>query len=589
MKKESTLIIFGTALPQKPDIWWKQFDTVVAGTSLRTLIEARECAWVDFDMFVKPGSIYEATEHLHELALLTLPDGTPLTKSAMYRGYELWWIHHTDLFLHFCLPLTQYRALLEYAREFGSVYLFEPLYRDLFKSYLVAHKRTVHIESSRAIRTRLPLGALLQALLTLVFLPALVIRRKAILVFTSDKFYDYDFRLKFIYEELRGRKLAFMECVRSVQPWHIVLKHAFLRRRAVIYPVGVALIARFISTLTKANDKFRSRYDRLVESLEDPEKRFKFTAATMYVKNAGNDIWAIRTMELILSLIGVKTAFIPAANERSLHTVLASKLKHIPTVGILHGFASRNYNTYDFMLGYSGDLMMSVDTYGVWSEWWREYYLTHSKAYRPKQLVVSGVMRPVAPANSVSKDTRPNDTTHVLFVSEIVALPTEVIPYLDKLLLAPALSVSIKFRATNDSFEAWLTKHRPDILTKVGILKGTMAEAIAACDVVVGSQSTGVIEATLQHKPFVLFNTEKWGDYYDMRSVNVGYTLFAENPDEFVECVRNVSGVPETILEDLRNKFFGNPHKNGSAWVVDQLVQNLKSTHSSPKPDVENK
>ena len=581
MKTNVAYVILNAQIPQKPPLWWKQFSVVIAPSTLQDHIERCGCVWKNLNDFVEPGSVHEASEFAEELSRTLLRDGTSVVKSDLYKGYELWWIHYSHIFLHFCLPYTQYKKLLAYLTGFTHVYTSESPYNDLFRLYVTAHAGSFTIVHTRTFlsRMRLPYGVLMQMILTCVSLPILLLRRSSVLVFTGDKFEpgkDYDARMKCIYEALRQRKMRFVECIRSLESAKKVFQHALYRRRPVLYSEALALFGMWVSFVVGDHTRSMNRYaPNQSARTVNPIARFKINIATHYLRFAGDDIWGIRINTFILRLIGVRAASITAANDRNFQTVLGCKISGIPTVGILPGAASRYYNMNDFMPAFTGEKMLSADRYGLWSAWWKEYYLKYSRAYREDQLYVSGPMRPVSQKNIPTADTDTHKgRQRVLLVSEIVAEPLEVMPYLDALLTANEFSVHIKFRPVGDSFEAWLTLHRPDVLETIGsagILKGKMDDAIAQTDIAVGSQSTGVIEAVLQNKPFVFFNTQKWGDYYSLRSVSATYTLFAETPEAFIACVRNAKDIPEHVFRDLREKFFGDPSRNGSEWVVDQL------------------
>lgn len=585
MNKKSVFVILTENYPRKSREYWKKFDLVVAPTKLQQKIEDLGCAWVPLEKFVEPGSIYEARDFAVELSRLTFPDGSRLVKSCVYQGYELWWTNYQTLYTHFCLPFTQYKKLLEYVKNFQSVTFDKSQFTSLFSCYLRAHGCEVSIfkEFSFKSPSFLPFGMLLQIIITLLFVPVLVLRKQNILVFTGDKFeknHDYDFRLKFIYEELRVKGISFVEFVRSLSPWDILLGHALVRRRPVIYSEAITFIGRFISFITGGKHRARLKFgDHNFVFEKTPDRLFKYYVASQYLLTVYDDIWAIQIMKWILPAIGIKAAFIPAANERNFHTVLGCKLNGIPVVGIQHGAQSHHYNVYDFMQGFDGGKSLSVEAYGVWSEWWKEYYIKNSKTYKPEQLFVSGPMRPIQKPILTTNDInfKYNKNIKVLFVSEVVADPTEVIVYLDALCAAENVSLYVKFRSSHDNFEDWLENNRPDILNKLKdrLLKGGMFEAIELCDVIVGSQSTGVIEATLQEKPFVFFNTKKWGDYFDMDSISDKYNFFAKNPEELIKYVAQSKTIPVEILKELKQKFFGDPYKNGSKWVVDQLVKSL--------------
>jgi hypothetical protein len=467
-------------------------------------------------------------------------------------------------------------------KMYDEVHFFEPPFASLFKCYLGAFDRKVEIikGSVGGNPSPLPFGVFVQILLTILFVPLLMLMRRKILVSTGDKFEtgrDHDFRMRFIYESLREKKLPFIEFVRSLEPSHIILKHAYTRRRPVIYTEAVVFIGRFLSILTLGHWRARKAFGpSVLTPINDPELRFKLAVATQYLLTVYDDVISIRIMKWITRAIGVRAAIIPATTERNFHTVLGCKLNKIPTVGILHGVASRHYNLYEFMQGFRGEKRLSVDRYGVWSKWWQEYFEKYSDAYATDQVFVSGPMRPIQNLNRepVVEAAPSGGRLRVLFVSEVVAIPEEVIPYLEVLLSTKDFDLYIKFRDTHDSFEAWLENHRPDILKAVGpqrILKGTMHEAIKSCDITVGCQSTGVIEAVNLDKPFVFFQTKKWGDYFDMKTFDPKHRLFAENPTDLLAVIRESKNIPKEVLGEIRNKFFGDPHMNGSAWVVNQV------------------
>ncbi|MDP2641678.1 MAG: hypothetical protein Q8P21_00050 [bacterium] len=572
-KNGRVLVVFGEELP-KGDL--SRYDAVIAGDELNE--------------FTEPGSIYEASAFAEELSHLKLDDGSRIAKSFNYKGYELWWLYYSSLFLFFCLPYTQYKKLLLHLKDFQSVSFYEPPYKSLFSCYLEAHGCKVTILRSPGFKSPsfLPFGVFLQILITLLSIPILMVRRRHTMLSIGDKFEkseDYDFRMKFMYEDLRQKGIPFVEFIRSLESWKTVLLHAFKRARPVIYSEGVAFIGRFASLVSGGRAQARRRFGTQVFASErDPEARFKFLIATQYLLSVYDDVWAIRMMKLILRVIGVKVTLATAASDRNFHAILGSKLNDIPTIGILHGVASRYYNMHDFTPGFDGEKMLSIDKYGLWSEWWKEYYLKYSKAYKPEQLFVSGPMRPLerkkgSDLNADSKDpTLKPGPIKVLFLAGQLTVPQEALPYLLKLVENKDLSVCITFRTPRDDFEKWLRKRHPEVLEKVGqgnILYGNIHNIISQCDVVVGSYSTGVLEALLQLKIPIFFRTQKWGDYYSLKEYDDRHSFFAENPTELIEKINNARSVSIETLRDLQERYFGDPHKNGSKWVVEQAEKIL--------------
>lgn len=79
------------------------------------------------------------------------------------------------------------------------------------------------------------------------------------------------------------------------------------------------------------------------------------------------------------------------------------------------------------------------------------------------------------------------------------------------------------------------------------------------------------MEALLQLKIPIFFRTQKWGDYYGMMESSGGQRFFAENPKELIEKIKGAHAIPRKLIADLREQYFGDPHRNGSKWVVEQV------------------
>ncbi|MBI2065504.1 MAG: hypothetical protein HYT68_00325 [Candidatus Zambryskibacteria bacterium] len=561
LKKESILVVFGDELPQETH----KYDEIFTAEKLKE--------------FIEPGSIYEASTFVRELSLLKLPNGERLTKSSTYQGYELWWLYYNSIFTYFCLPYTQYKKLLEYLRNFENVFFYHPPYKILFTYYLLAYG--CKVTTLRESGSRLHLGILIQVLITLLSIPVLVLKRPPISVFIGDKFEkgkDYDFRMRYVYHELRERQVSFVEFIRSLESWERVLEHFLVRKRPVIYSEAVVWLARFGNLFESGSEGIKTVYG-------DPFEQFKFLSASHYIRNVDDDIRAIKMMKWILKLIGVKSSIFTAALDRNYHTVFGCKLNGIPTVGILHGVASQYYNVYDFIPTYDGKKDLALDKYGVWSEWWRNYYVNNSKAYRPEQLYVSGPMRPLEKENSERSDLNTDSkglilnsgSIKVLFVSEQLAVASEVIPYLERLLDEPNIKMSIIFRQYRDGFKDWLVKNNPRLLEhpNLRVVQSSLPEAINDAEVAVGTMSTAVLETLLALKIPVFFRTQKWGDYFNLKEYDESSSFFAENPDELVEKIKKVRIVKLDTLKDLQKRFFGDPYQNGSKWIVDQAISSL--------------
>ena len=557
--ERSVLVIFGGELPKKNQKWYRQFSKVIYPEELEKLIN--------------PGSIREANLLVDELSRLAMPNGKRISKLINWCGYELWWIHYGGLMSNFCLPYTQYRTLLSYLKDFEKVCLYWPPNPDLFRYFLEAHNRRCIIIKQFKFGNLLPLpfGVFLQLLISAISLPWMKIKKPELMVWASDKIsppYNFEYRNKSVYKELIEKKIPFAVFMRSVEFWPKVLENAWRRKRAIIYSSAIIELLHF----------FSRPFNHLAVSFpsSDPEKRFQFSVAVHYLRNVRGSIWSILAMKLLFRWIGIKAAYINDGCDRTFHEVLGCKLAGIKTVGIQHAATSRYAFIPDFMPAFDGDLPLSVDKYGLWSEWWLEYYLKYSRAYHKEQLFVSGPCNPLEKETAKDGSFQRGGPLKVLFVSEQLAAPSEILPYLLKLLEIKEFTVSLKFRPYRDGFEKWLQKNRPDILERVGIFRGSPQQAAAMSDVAVGSHSSAVLEALLQLKPIVFFWTNKWGDYFDLKDLDKEGRFFASNPQELADFVRESNNMPEDTIKQLQKRFFGDPNKNGGKWVVEQALELAK-------------
>lgn len=556
-KNKSVLVVFGDKLPKKSRKWFGKFSKVIYSQDLEKL--------------TNPGNIQEANRLVQELSRLTLPDGQRIAKLANWHGYELWWLHYGGFLNEFCLPYTQYRDLLAILCGFENVYLYQPPCAVFFRYYLRAHGRSCFIIKRFKLRSIVPFpfGVLVQLLISAVSFPWLLIRRYGLMVWASDKIsppYNFEFRNKSVFKELREKKIPFLVLMRSIEPWHRVIINALKRKRPVVYSSAIIETLHF---LARPFNKFSVSF-----SSSDPKARFWFSAAVHYFRDLRGSIWSISLMNVLLRVLGVKSAITGAGCERTFHEILGCKMAGIKTVAIQHAATPRHAFISDFMPYFDGQNRLSVDRYGLWSLWWKEYYLKYSRAYGADQLFVSGPGNPVE-NEAIKPVIHSQGKLRVLFVAEQLAAPGEVMPYLEKVLAAADFAVSFKFRPYRDGFEEWLKKNRPEILEKAVIFRGNPQTAAAQNDVVVGSHSSAVLEGLLQAKPIVFFWTQKWGDYFGLLETDKDGHFFAQDPEELVQYIRQSNNMPKAVIGKLREQFFGELGQDGGKWVVNTALEYL--------------
>lgn len=576
------LVVFGNSLPYRVR---REVSTIIAPASLAEEVRGSRRHFVDLDSLVDFGSIYEAAALTERLTQITLPGGQRLTELVTFRGYELWWIHYDAFYYNFLFPLMQYRRLLERLVGFSEVQLYGVPNLPLFRYYLEAYGvRCVNLQRWRAqvLWWKYLLREMFDSLLS--FLALIRLKSKGAKVLLHPCFgdlldypHDYDFRMRRIFGELRARRIPFVEIVRSTQPLRIMLRHARIRRRPVIYSSSlVALIYRVGDALAGRGNLQRKVVQQMAG--RPPEERFLASVAMHYQRNARNPVVAIRLMSAILRWLDIRVAFVLHPSARSLHELIACKLNNIPTVGIQHGAGKRFYLVSEYMAGYDGACSLGTDVFGCWSGYWRDEYRQYSRVLRPERLQIAGHLRPV-PAELLSigkQKSRDSEIIRVLHVSDTIVDPREPLPYLRALVADPRLRVTIKARPMiKDRLVAYLRDHAPDVFSQIKVVTGDIHQAIAWSDVVVGCYSTAVLEGLLQLKPLVFFNTRRWGDYYEFQAIEAARGFFAESPEVAPECVKTVLQTPHDTLEQLRKYFWGDPTRDGGKWIVDQIERLL--------------
>jgi len=575
------LVVFGGSLPRQVR---REVSTIIAPASLAGEVRAHGRHFVDLDSLIDFGSIYEAAALTERLTQIKLPDGRRLTEVVTLQGYELWWIHYDALYYNFLFPLTQYRRLLERLVGFSEVQLYGVPDLPLFRYYLEAYGvRCVDLQRWRAriLWGQRLLREIFDTLLSFLALMLLKGRGAKVLLHPCfgdllDYPHDYDFRMRRIFEELRARDIPFVEIVRSTQPLRVMLRHACIRRRPVIYSSSlVALIYRVGDALAGRGDLQR----KVVQQMAGfpPEERFLTKVAMHYQRNPRNPVAAVRLFRAVLRWLDIRVAFVTLPSARSLHELIACKLDNIPTVGIQHGAGKRSYIVSEYMAGCDGVRSLGTDVFGCWSEYWYHEYRQYSRVIKSEDLQIAGHLC-LVPAELLSTWEQPHDPSviRVLHVSDTIVDPREPLPYLRALVADPRLQVTIKARPmVKDRLVAYLRDHAPDVFSRIEVVTGDIHQAIAGNDVVVGCYSTAVLEGLLQLKPLVFFNTRRWGDYYEFKAIEAAHGFFAESPEVVPECVRAVLQTPRQTLEQLRDYFWGDLTRDGGKWVVDQIEDRL--------------
>jgi hypothetical protein len=384
-------------------------------------------------------------------------------------------------------------------------------------------------------------------------------RRRRTAIWTGD-FFDpatrADFRLGKLYDRLDERGLAYVELIRSgTTDFKTLWKNARLRGSPALY--YDALVAYLGWLFPKARATSGGRMGLVQE---------------IYAEDLNHIARTVPLFRIIFKAIGVGELVSWEYSERQAGLVHAARGAGIPIIGFMHGAGMESYMAHEFIAEYRGPGPLGPDYFGVWSAWWKDYFDSRSRVYG--SIEVSGSLRKGMKAPAPSSAPVPGlarPLRKVLWISEPLAEVDDIAPYLS--MVAGRYELGIKKRpSTADSFYNRLLKARPDF-KGIPVHDGNIFEAIGQYDLVIGSHSTGVIDASVLGKPFVLVGTRKWGDYFEMRGSPDGNLFFAETPEELPSVIARWEGVdPGPALERVRSRFYGDPNADGCAWVVEKIL-----------------
>ena len=220
-----------------------------------------------------------------------------------------------------------------------------------------------------------------------------------------------------------------------------------------------------------------------------------------------------------------------------------------------------SYSPHEYINVFNGQNKIGPDIEGVWSEWWKIKYESLSKIY--KTIEVSGPLRKGINLNENSE--RIDKIKKVLWISEPLVEPSEVISYMRY--LKENYNLTIKKRPyTNDKFYNNLITHFPefkDVLSN----DGDIYKAMQSFDLIIGSHSTGVLEASFLNKPLLFVDTPKWSNFFEVTD-----EFFVKNLDEFENKIQQST---EQNFEKIKLQYFGRDEDYCVNWLIKKIENNL--------------
>lgn len=378
---------------------------------------------------------------------------------------------------------------------------------------------------------------------------ALIQRKPAVVVWTGDYYTREnagDFRLGNFYKDCKKENLFVIDFINKSESIFKRFSNFYFRKRTVIYYNAIqfyiySIILLFRKTKIKP---FETQLDFF---------RIDCTISRLYLK-----------------MVNAKVLIAWEFSKRQCGLIGAAKSLNIPVVGTMHGAGMRTYMVHEFIKQPKGEIKVGPDIMGVWSDFWLDYYLKNSNCY--SKLEVCCYQR----APSIVKRKKPRGSTFkILWISEPLAILEELYPYFK--IINENFDLSIKIRPNIVcSFYNSLTSLYPQA-TDLHTETGSMEESVIDYDLVVGSHSTAVIESSLYNIPFLLVETNKWGNYFDLNKEERS-VFFVEDCAVLNERIKYIQSNDVSIkLNEVKCKFFGSNNISRQNWLTMKSIEILKN------------
>ena len=367
-----------------------------------------------------------------------------------------------------------------------------------------------------------------------------------------------DFRLGDLYSSMDKEGLSYVEFIRDSEfGLQKTLFNFFRRRRLVIYYSPFLRLLRAFS---------RQSYISIdLNCLEENYQiRDILHAASYQMTNSRQ----IRLFTFLFRLLGIRSLIAWEFMERQAALIYAANLEKIDAIGFMHGAGMNSYMPHEFMSSMkTAPDRFGLTVMGVWSSWWKSYFESNSNFYREYEIICP-LKEKIDFRSQLDKYVNREKKAGLLWVCEPLVSPSELIEFID--IASEIFEIKFKIRqgARNNFYEE-LIDLRPELRDKE-ILDGDMFEAISNCELVVGSHSTAVLDASLLNTKFFLVNTKKWGNYFEL-----GDNYFSITPDDFRS---KLQSLPEQNLGSMKERWFGVGNMSGVDFVVSRVKSSFKDS-----------
>ena len=529
---------------------------------------------------------------LKRLNLWCFANGERVSRHITVDGFEPWWFRQEHLFWRIVVPFSRYRTLVHLMLNSSSVEIMDPPPR--FLNLLRILVGQPHVPPIRIVCARLRDGNLrslpgravrkivgrvaygIIVLFSAVSMLLFALLRPKVLLYTVDKVSPglrHDFRLHTIYQELDVRGETFAEYVHIAASAWTALRNLFRRRRPALF---FEYVVNAVGWLRRWTGGKRSRLSNAIAvDPECPDSISLACVAAYGLEMAERSALEYRVLKRMVRLQRPKYALIMDDSRYSHSLVAACKASGVFTLGYQHGLGLNKYFAGLACYGFGAARRHSFDAYGLWSEYFRRRLHSFSELYEPEDTFVFGSLRPPAAdelEEALAKHiATENGRIRVLLISEPLANPVEVKPFVARLVSDERFSVALKLRPGEDRLQ--IKAFWGNIENKIQKVESpSVYRAFAKADVVIGMYSSVFYEAVLALKPVVVLDSTS---PFAADLPQYGLAEFAESPECVCDVVLRASALPGEERMRRRNVVWGEQLTDSASRLFDVVETRL--------------
>jgi hypothetical protein len=510
-----------------------------------------------------------ALELLRKINCFKDASGKRVSSIFVEDGFEPWWYGQDRLLRFYLVPLTQLLPLLQAVdgREWIRVEN-APSDLDRVLRAIGGKEGFASVEGGALTPQKGSPGKWAMLALALASLAAFRLTRRDTLFYIIDHVgpgLRQDFRFTPLYRELERGGFRYAEYAHTLSPYQAI-KNLFRRRRPVFFLESADFWARLAGGWMPTPE-----VEMPSGAPDATEDRALRALLPVVLDGCTQSIARQRVLKRALRFQHVRRALIFDDNRHNHELVAACRSLEIPVLGFQHGVFNK-FHAGLMAYGFSGSRSHAFDRYGVWSDLFRDRLLRDSALFPPERVFVAGPVRPPeVPLSSTDRSKRlavPKGTIRVLVVSEPLARKREVAAFLQILLKDPRFELYLKLRP-GESERSLEEYSLPPSGVRV-LRTGTVYEAFAQVDVVIGTYSSVLYEAALVSVPIVWMKTTR---AYGRELVEEHLAEAADRPEKISDAIQSALALPDAELRRRRDRIWGKEIRNGAVSLVQAMRQ----------------